>query len=49
MLGPGLVHLAVGLIALYIGYIIISTITYYILYIAEWIQETKDKEDKWKG
>mgnify|MGYP003152846745 CR=1 FL=1 len=45
MLGSGLVHLAVGLIALYIGYIIISTITYYILYIAEWLQEIKDKED----
>ena len=46
MLSSGLVHLAVGLIALYIGYIIIATIIYYILCIAEWIQEAKNKEDK---
>ena len=46
MLSSGLVHLAVGLIALYIGYIIIATIIYYILCIAEWIQEAKNKRRK---
>ena len=46
MLSSGFLHLTVGLIALYIAYIVIATITHYVLYIAEWIQETKNKEDK---
>ena len=46
MLSSGLVHLAVGLIALYIAYIVIATITHYVLYIAEWIQEAKNKRRK---